>query len=193
MTIAVKTLNRFSEADHGLLRVACWLTAVIYPSWSGFLFFLMPTEHDDPVGRCILGGLFLVIGMASIWIKKFSKWLEPVVYFSFNIVALHFFWLVYKSDMATIYVLGSLILACAYSSLFSKRRPLLHYSILLQSLAFLVALATDGALGNKLMLNAGILTIQAVALSSITLRLRAIETLEHEKKQNPVTETATAR
>jgi serine phosphatase RsbU (regulator of sigma subunit) len=182
-TIAIKQ-RKFSGADHGLLRVYCWLTAIVYPSWSFFLYILMPQEYDDPVGRCLLGGLFFLIGLVSVWSKNFVKWLEPVVYFCINIVALHFFWLVHKSEMSTIYVLGSLIVACAYSGVFSKRNPLLHYSILLQSLAILVSLTSDGPLGNKLMLNAGILTIQVVALSNIILRLSAIETLELEKNRS---------
>jgi len=167
----------------GLYRIYCLLTVVLYPGWSVYLKLTMPDEYDSPVGRTVLALGFLLIYMSSYWSPLVRAKIAAMVHTAFCVVAIHFFWLVYKSNVSSVYVFGSLIVAVCYSSAFPKRTPLLIYSVLLVVLAVAACVSTTAPLSSKLMLGAGILTTQLVALFGITLRLRTIENWEIEKTQ----------
>ncbi len=175
------TLLMDATSNLRFLRTFCWLTAGLYPSWSLFLYVALPEAYDDIAGRCVVGACFAVLALAVGHSKWLEQRFETVVYGGFCLVAAHFWFLVYRSNLSTVYLVGALIVAVCYNLCFAKVRPIIVYSLVVVTLSLLVAWLTDAPMQSKLMLNAGIITVQITSLSSVSIRSRVLQTLEAEK------------
>lgn len=169
------------EAELALLRVYAWLSAGLYPGWSLLIYFLLPDEVDAPYERLGLGLACLAAGLLSYSSEKVRQNFAWIIYGLFATIAVHFFYLVYLSQLSFVYVIGSIVVAMSYGSAFISPRPLALYSTLLLTLSIGVSILSKAPLSTGIMLVGGILTSQIVAIASSAFRFGAMRRLEKER------------
>ncbi len=168
-----------------LLKAYCWLSVALYPSWSIFLALTLPEEFDSFLGRLAVASYFLILALASRRSTLVKAHFEGLVYFGFYLVACHFWYLALEAKLSQVYVVGAMIVAVCYNmAFFARARPLIIYSLLVICLSIVVSLLVEAPLQNKLMLIAGIVTVQITSLSSSSLRLKVIESLQLEREKS---------
>jgi serine phosphatase RsbU (regulator of sigma subunit) len=153
----------------------------IYPSWSAFLWRFLPEEFDDPAGRVSLGALAWVgLGICR-WSRRAGQHAALVAGAVALAMAVHFLILCHEAQLSVVYVIGALVFTAAVNAVFPTIVGICIFSAVMLGGSVVIALIGDGALPVRLMLCAGILTIQVIAITTLAARLRMARLYEAER------------
>lgn len=161
----------------------CWLSAILYPGFAFLMFAFIPGVYNDVLGRSVVGLFCLVLVLLYHAVPATRPRFDVICYMTFHAVAVHFFYLIYRSNIVPVYMMGSLVLVSCYNASFLKRLPLISYSLLVIILSVLVSLFAHAPATNKFMLIAGVAFLQVVNYVSCSLRIAAIEAKDQMQQQ----------
>lgn len=148
-----------------LARLYCFLIALLHPGWAISMMFLLPDEFNDLVGRSTIGAIFAVLGILSYRFDKLKDNLPTVNQIGYSLFAIHWFWIVHASGMATIYIIGSLVVTFAFNAGFTSMRLLLVYSAVVIAGSIVASLTTVAPWPSKFMLVMAVCTSQLVGIT----------------------------
>ncbi len=172
------------EVSAGFSASMLWLLAIVYPTWSIYLYFFQPLEYDEPLGRVLVALLALVF-----WTLVRLKPSLKKYYSYFSLVALltmtsHFYWLSYRNSLSDIYIAGSAVVAAATGVMFDRIKLFVIYSIIIVGESLLVAGLLFHQTPKASMFFVMILTIQLVTYFALKTRMEAINNLKIAREAN---------
>ena len=102
---------------------------------------------------------------------------------SVTVMTIHFYWLIYRSHLSDIYMLGSAVIAAGSSAMFDRVRNYAFYSAVTFAMLFTITVIFRDNTKSTMFL-VMIVTIHAVATMSISARARAILHLKEARELN---------
>ena len=135
--------NEERQAKIAFYRIIALLFLLLYPMWSVLLYFVMPDEVDDPIGRITVGVLGGLSYLLSFRYERIRENLGFIVHFLFWLATAQFLRLLYLSELSTVYVIGTLVVAVSLNSGFSDRLAIATYSIAFIAATVVICVLVD--------------------------------------------------
>lgn len=88
----------------------CLLGGIAYPAWSLFLHIFAPHRFDDPVGRIVVGVVFLLVFAFQ---KKLGSWVIPGTHIAATLCMVHFSTMIARGGAENSLLFGGLITSTA--------------------------------------------------------------------------------
>jgi hypothetical protein len=169
-------------------RLLLLLGGTVYAAWHFGHVWIMPAAVDPLAERCAFLGFVAVCFGLSLF-RRFDHYLVDMGHAVAILGTLHYFSLIERNAIATPYLIGTFVVMASVNALLATPRAALLYSVLVVTLALLVARGSPGATrGARLELVIGVITVQvALAFSvwrNVSLRhaARDLETARTELK-----------
>lgn len=186
MKVSREMLISLSKRDQEAIHIAKWaclLIFLVHPGWALGIHFLLPGEYNDLMGRTIIGFIFL----ALLGLKYTTKWVDRnfiiLTRVGYWLFGMHWFTIVYRSEMDPIYIMGTLVVSTAFTYAFNSVKPLVLYSIMMVAAATITAYFGNTYFSHKFMLVAGTLSSQFIGVFLVRARSRILDDLEQSEER----------
>ena len=144
----------------------------------------MPQEFDRPWERLAFGILSAIVAILGTKVKRLRKYFSIMALTLFQIVNLHFIYLVYEANYSVVYVLGSMVIVSTYIVLLNSYKDLLLYCCVVTGGGLFSAFLSMAPFEMKAMAISGVLTVQIGGIASLSLRLKLFKNLQQEKNKS---------
>lgn len=164
-----------NKITYTVYRRLLWICATIYFIWWFAVELLLKDAFNPILSRfLVVGILFLTWGLTyfSSWVRRHLKILTS---FCVWLVTFHYFYLFYKNNGASDWVVGSFITVIAVSFCFLSIGTLLVYSLFVIAISVALMIAIPDLTHSIFF--PGILTVLVQANIGLGLRLRLIKTI----------------
>lgn len=175
---AASNAEKTKQQELALARIYCWLVTVLHPGWAILLVLFLPDQYNDLIGRSVIGVMFFALGVGSYLWAPLRERLPRINELGYSLFAMHWFWIVHQSDMASIYVIGSLVVSTAFNFGFTRLSALAIYSFVVIGSSVVTVFVTEAPIENKFMLVTGMVTSQVVGMSFLYARTKIVASLE---------------